>query len=486
LDGGMIGAFDLYYIFWFALLAGLVYYVRKKAKSVQDKTVVTEDFKRFQRSYVVIFLILTAADWMQGPYLYALYSSYGHSAKSIGRLFILGFGTAALCSTFVGSLADKYGRKKLCQAFCVLLFLSCTLKHSSSFSLLALGRIFGGASTSILFSSFESWMVHQHIFLSYPDNWMRSTFETVAAGTGVVAMISGLVATFAASHFGRVAPFDVAMVLICFGMLLLSRAWPENYGDRDISVVQTLENSYESIRGDPVIMLLGLSQALFEAAMYVFVVMWTPTLDSSSSTPVSHGWVFSSFMLCIILGGTVYKQYLAFGGSVEKLMLFTCGVASIALAIPTMVQEHNIQLCSFFVFEVCVGVFWPTASSLRSMYFPEETRASVMATLRVPQNLLIMLVLAVVGQIEHWIVFLLSFLFLAGSTVSQWYFIKLTTGETDVIEELGIVDEAISEITGGGGGASGKDKKMSLAADVGDDAAKAASELEEGGIPASQ
>eukprot|EP00954_Amorphochlora_amoebiformis_P029587 1393376-Amorphochlora_amoeboformis.AAC.2 len=59
------------------------------------------------------------ADWMQGPYLYALYDSYGHSAQTIGcpnrinqyhpcthglsfacdfrQLFIAGFGTAALC-----------------------------------------------------------------------------------------------------------------------------------------------------------------------------------------------------------------------------------------------------------------------------------------------------------------------------------------------------------------------------------------------------
>mmetsp|Transcript_15797 Transcript_15797/g.38944 ORF Transcript_15797/g.38944 Transcript_15797/m.38944 type:complete len:483 (-) Transcript_15797:163-1611(-) len=451
----MLGAYDFYYIFWFALVAGVLYYARRQAKIVQDQTVVTEDFKRFQRSYVVIFLLLTAADWMQGPYLYALYDNYGHSKQVIGRLFILGFGAAALCSTFVGSLADKYGRKRLCQAYCVLLLLSCAMKHSSSFSALALGRVFGGASTSILLSSFESWMVHQHLFLSYPDHWMRGTFEIVASGTGVVAMMSGLAATFAASHFGHVAPFDLAIVLAALGLLLLSRAWPENYGDRDISVLQTLENAYETIRGDPVIMLLGLSQALFEAGMYVFVVMWTPSLDETSATPVSHGWVFSSFMLCIILGGTLYKQYLAYGGTVEKLMLFSCGVGGVALLIPSVVVEHSIQLLSFLVFEVSVGVFWPTASSLRSMYFPEETRASVMAALRVPQNLLIILVLAVHGHVSHSTIFMMSFCFLVGAAVAQWYFIKLTTGEIDVIEELGKVDENISGLGKGKGGEAG-------------------------------
>eukprot|EP00466_Bigelowiella_natans_P000248 jgi/Bigna1/66187/fgenesh1_pg.1_\ len=492
------GAYDFYYILWFGVVAGVVYYVRKQAKATQDQTLVTEDFKRFQRSYVVIFLLLTAADWMQGPYLYALYDSYGHSKHIIGRLFILGFGSAAVCSTFVGSLADKYGRKKLCQVHCALLIMSLLTKHSSSFFILGLGRVLGGASASILVSSFESWMVHQHLFLSYPDHWMRGTFEVVASGknreektarekkdhartlpmtyfitcirtyihsTGVVAMVSGLVATFIFSHFGHVAPFDLAIVLAALGLMLLTRAWPENYGDSDISVLQTLENSYESIKGDPVIMLLGLSQALFEAGMYIFVVMWTPTLDETSTTPVSHGWVFSSFMLCIILGGTLYKQYLAFGGTVEKLMLFACAVGSIALAIPCVVQEHTLQLVSFLVFETCVGVFWPSASSLRSMYFPEETRASVMI-----RQLAISSVFVATGVIITTVVFLIVDRCRHGPSgnppcttecadntrprsdgagLAQFhirYFIKITSGETDVIEELGMVDENLSNV----------------------------------------
>eukprot|EP00472_Partenskyella_glossopodia_P007360 CAMPEP_0197531040 /NCGR_PEP_ID=MMETSP1318-20131121/33881_1 /TAXON_ID=552666 /ORGANISM="Partenskyella glossopodia, Strain RCC365" /LENGTH=435 /DNA_ID=CAMNT_0043087109 /DNA_START=81 /DNA_END=1384 /DNA_ORIENTATION=+ len=389
--------------------------------------------------------MLTAADWLQGPYLYALYDSYGHSKQSIGHLFILGFGTAAVCSTFVGSLADKYGRKRLCQAYCLLMILSLMTKHSSSWGILAVGRVLGGAATSILFSSFESWMVHQHLQLSYPDHWMRRTFEVVVSGTGITAMTSGLVATFFTSHFGRVAPFDLAIALAALGLLLLSRAWPENYGDAGISVIQTLENSYHSIRGDPVIMLLGISQALYEAGMYTFVIMWTPALDSTSALPVSHGWVFSTFMLCIILGGTLYKQYLAYGGSVEKLMLFTCGIGAVSLAIPVVINEHSLLLLSFFVFETSVGVFWPSASSLRSMYFPEDTRASVMATLRVPQNILIMCVLSVIGRLENWMVFSIAFVFMTCAAVAQWYFIKITTGETDVIEELGIVDENITE-----------------------------------------
>ena len=51
--------------------------------------------------------LLAAGDWLQGPYVYALYQHYGFDRGDIGRLFIAGFGSSAVFGTIVGSLADK-------------------------------------------------------------------------------------------------------------------------------------------------------------------------------------------------------------------------------------------------------------------------------------------------------------------------------------------------------------------------------------------
>ncbi|KAL6005667.1 hypothetical protein ACLOJK_006238 [Asimina triloba] len=48
-----------------------------------------------------------AGDWLQGPYVYYLYSQYGFGQAEIGHLFIAGFGSSMLFGTIVGSLADK-------------------------------------------------------------------------------------------------------------------------------------------------------------------------------------------------------------------------------------------------------------------------------------------------------------------------------------------------------------------------------------------
>ena len=48
-----------------------------------------------------------AGDWLQGPYVYALYQHYGFDRGDIGRLFIAGFASSMVFGTIVGSLADR-------------------------------------------------------------------------------------------------------------------------------------------------------------------------------------------------------------------------------------------------------------------------------------------------------------------------------------------------------------------------------------------
>ena len=48
-----------------------------------------------------------AGDWLQGPYVYALYQHYGFDRGDIGRLFIAGFGSSMVFGTVVGALADR-------------------------------------------------------------------------------------------------------------------------------------------------------------------------------------------------------------------------------------------------------------------------------------------------------------------------------------------------------------------------------------------
>ena len=51
----------------------------------------TPQFKAFQRTYLTVYLLMMAGDWLQGPYMYALYDAYGFKHEEIAALFVAGF-----------------------------------------------------------------------------------------------------------------------------------------------------------------------------------------------------------------------------------------------------------------------------------------------------------------------------------------------------------------------------------------------------------
>ena len=50
-------------------------------------------------------------------------------------------------------------------------------------------------------------------------------------GSGVVAILAGIVSGALASSFGPVAPFDGSLVLLVIGGAIIAAPWSENYGD---------------------------------------------------------------------------------------------------------------------------------------------------------------------------------------------------------------------------------------------------------------
>ena len=109
----------------------------------------------------------------------------------IAVLYIAGFASSVLFGTMTGPMADILGRKKIALLFCVLYSFCCLTKLSSEFYMLLIGRLFGGISTSMLFSTFESWYVYEHTERhGFPSEWIGITFSTATLWNGTVINIS--------------------------------------------------------------------------------------------------------------------------------------------------------------------------------------------------------------------------------------------------------------------------------------------------------
>ncbi|XP_058104891.1 uncharacterized protein LOC131248568 [Magnolia sinica] len=424
-------------IFYYVVFGGLsvVVAAMEFSKNSKDRINTSSAFNSFKNNYLVVYSLMMAGDWLQGPYVYFLYKHYGFGQAEIGRLFIAGFGSSMLFGTIVGSLADKQGRKRASVTYCITYILSCMTKHSPQYNVLMLGRVLGGIATSLLFSAFESWLVAEHNKRGFEQQWLSVTFsKAIFFGNGLVAIVSGLFANLLTDNlgFGPVAPFDAAACFLAIGMTIILSSWGENYGDPSESkdLFTQFKIAATAISSDEKIALLGAIQSLFEGSMYTFVFLWTPAL-SPNDEDIPHGFIFATFMLGSMLGSSIASRLMTRSSlKVESYMQVVFGVASVSLLLPVITSYlvapstvkgggisfgGCIQMIGFCIFEACVGIFWPSIMKMRSQYIPEEARSTIMNFFRIPLNIFVCVVLYNVSAFPMTSMFTMCsvFLFLA-------------------------------------------------------------------------
>ncbi|XP_050385624.1 uncharacterized protein LOC126802114 [Argentina anserina] len=425
---------EAFYYLVFGALAAVVAGA-ELSKSNKDRVNTSAPFNSFKNNYLFVYSLMMAGDWLQGPYVYYLYTTYGFGKGDIGHLFIAGFGSSMLFGTIVGSLADKQGRKRACITYCITYILSCITKHSPHYNVLMLGRILGGIATSLLFSAFESWLVAEHNKRGFEPQWLSVTFsKAIFLGNGVVAILAGLLGNTLVDSLalGPVAPFDAASCFLTIGMFVILFTWTENYGDASESkdLLTQFRGAAVAIASDEKIALLGAIQSLFEGSMYTFVFLWTPAL-SPNDEDIPHGFIFATFMLSSMLGSSLASRLMARQSPrVESYMQIVFAISATSLLLPILTSflvapsgtkggsisfAGCIQLLGFCAFEACVGLFWPSIMKMRSQYIPEEARSTIMNFFRIPLNIFVCIVLYNVDAFPMTVMFAMCsmFLFLA-------------------------------------------------------------------------
>ncbi|XP_013382077.1 molybdate-anion transporter [Lingula anatina] len=348
-------------------------------------------FIKFQNGYFAAYFLALAADWLQGPYLYKLYSHYGFLEDQIAVLYVCGFVSSVLLGTWAPIAADRFGRQKLCLLFTLMYSLACFLKLSRSYGILIIGRVLGGVSNSLLFTAFEAWYVHEHMEThDFPKEWIQVTFAKASMWNGIIAIIAGVVANASTEwlSLGPVSPFMLAVPCLIASGVVVGTQWKENYGTRKIQFMKSFQGGLKVIGTDQRIFLLGTISSLFESVMYIFVFIWTPVLDPGKP---SLGITFSSFMVCIMIGNTLY-QLLTLKKVTVTNLLATAALLALASSVLCVLSTHpdktnrNLSFIAFLVMEVAVGLYFPAMTFMRSKIIPEAHHISIMNFFRVPLN----------------------------------------------------------------------------------------------------
>jgi len=382
------------------------WFTRPQLESPEE---MTPAFSRFRMTFLTVWAVAVAADWLQGPYVYALYASFGYDKSEINKLFVAGFAASMVFGTFAGSFADAWGRKRTTLVYCVLYIVSCCTKHCSLYSVLMVGRITGGMATSLLFSAFECWMVSENNERHrFSTALLRYMFSMMYFVNYLVAILSGLFAqTFVSAvpmrrfdgfsylyYGGNICAFDLAIIMLLLAAFLICFTWTENYGDNisKKTIGESFTAAFKAITSSWKVGIIGAVMACFEGSMYAFVINWTPTLGISGAPPPPHGTIFSAMMMSCMVGSSIFSFFNP-GVNPAKVVAISCFLACLSFALVSAVCGQVSAVAAaymgFLCFECCVGLYMPAIGALKSEIVPEESRAGVYNWYRIPLNLVV-------------------------------------------------------------------------------------------------
>jgi len=138
--------------------------------------------------------------------------------------------------------------------------------------------------------------------------------------------------------------------------------------------------------------------------MYLFVFFWTPALKAAQShhdpANLPLGLIFACFMASVMLGSLIFNQLVSKHQLISHAHLLTTTflIASIALIVPTVIKATTPTFVSFCLFEVCVGIYFPSIGYLKGKHIDDGIRARVYGMLRIPLNIFVVVALSLVRE----------------------------------------------------------------------------------------
>ncbi len=304
---------------------------------------------------------------------------------------------------------------------------------------------------------------------------MGKSFSYAQYGNSIVAILAGQIANRAAnfSEFkpisedsgmyagGCLGPFDVSLLALIAVGFFASNLWEENYGgtkkggdtnnnknnsknnsdyddpagaaeeDDDSkgdksTAASALRGAFDTTIRSSDILSCGIISSLFEGSMYIFVFFWSPAMiklskadlaDGEEFEGLPFGIIFSTFMVCCMVGSSIFSIAME-TMKPEQLAVIAFSMASFAFLIMSSSNSTTSTFLSMNVFEVCVGMYFPSMGTMKGMIVPEDKRAAIYTLFRIPLNFIVLF--SLLTDLTPHVSFVLCGLMMVVATMVQW------------------------------------------------------------------
>ncbi|KAF5650004.1 major facilitator superfamily domain protein [Fusarium sp. NRRL 52700] len=324
-----------------------------------------ERYYNFRNKFLWVYGLAMTAEWLQASYLYScLKNTHKLSEPTIATLFVTGFVSAGISALFVDSLADKHGKKFMCQCYCVVYSVSCVAMLGGNILLLFAARLMAGFCTTLLHSVFENWMTAEYARQGFGARGtaLSTIYSMMAVTHGFVAVGSGIVAQAAVDALGsHTAPFLLSIVCLSLALMVITRSWAENRGTPGRSPIAetSWRASAVSILKDSNLVILTLAMCFFEGSVHFVFYSWPQTIMSARAheriwANPPFGTIFSSLMAAMSLGSFVFLHASRDADSIllsSRTIQLVSSISASALLLTILLRDELSHFWAFCLFE---------------------------------------------------------------------------------------------------------------------------------------
>jgi len=125
----------------------------------------------------------------------------------------------------------------------------------------------------------------------------------------------------------------------------------------------------------------------------------------------------------------------------QNLCLCVLITAAVSFTLMSFTDTNRDSLLGFFLFEFCVGMYYPIMGTMKSEIVPEDIRSTIYNIYRIPLNFIVLFIL--LTDLSPLFAFKLCATMLTFATVLQWKLLKEHRNVPTIISLSSKVDQSI-------------------------------------------
>ncbi|TXC04898.1 hypothetical protein FocTR4_00002170 [Fusarium oxysporum f. sp. cubense] len=161
-----------------------------------------------------------------------------------------------------------------------------------------------------------------------------------------------------------------------------------------------------SLLKDPSLLILTLTMCFFEGSICVMLYSWPQAIMSARAheriwANPPFGTIFASLMGAKSLGSFTFLYASREANSIQlssRTIQLASSISASALLLTILLRDELSRFWAFCLFEICVGLYYPSMAYLRDRLLEEERRGRVYGLMRVPLNVFTVMCLTTVNE----------------------------------------------------------------------------------------